>query len=151
MKSVTYDETKYVLVPFIPTQDMINDARQYSALSHATFEGRYNAYISARPDDLPGVVMDTGEPVAWLHHTSVGNLIFHSASYVRDYNVDTACMQPLFTHPAPDAIAIVKAALEAAEKIVTDLGDRADDSGTWVYVDAIHAISPQSVLDGLNK
>jgi hypothetical protein len=101
MKSVTYDETKYVLVPLIPTVDMMVDARVYNARAgaDATIQGEYCAMLAAVPESLSG---GSGEfrSVTGLYGIAHGT--------------------ELFTHPTPDPAAIIRATIEAAANVCNE-------------------------------
>ncbi len=149
MKTVTYDPAIYRLAPIEPSDDMQQDGalaiRFDTTAINKIWTGNkvYRAMLAAMPDDLPGVTTHSGEPVGYMvpyarieqdgSRCDEGE-IFVDASDVGPYEKKVGF--PLFTHPAPDALAIIKATLEAAIQ--------AADTRSY---DAIRAIDPQSILD----
>jgi hypothetical protein len=59
--------------------------------------------------------------------------------------------EPLLEHPAPDALAIVKAALEESARSLYDGGADGDIYDVGYRAQRIRAINPKSILDGMNK
>lgn len=62
MKTVTFDENKYKLVPIEPTDEICAAGREPSKTFSWTYAACYTAMIAAAPDALPGVIEHKQQP-----------------------------------------------------------------------------------------
>lgn len=100
MKTITFDEAVYKLVPVDPTWEITVAAHG----ADRTLVAAYAAMLAAVPDDLPGVVEHSGEPCAWFEKSSN-----FKDTWFLVYKPNTiAETKPLFDHPPaqPDTTAL---------------------------------------------
>lgn len=115
MKTITYSEDIYKLVPIDSTgaMDDAGLARLPDGCMYIDAERCYNSMLAAVPDTLPGVVVHSGEPVAYMwQHDESGRI-----GFIDQWQVDNGfwesnprlhLVSPLFTHPPaqPDTTAL---------------------------------------------
>ena len=197
--TVTFDTNLHKIVPVDPTPEMSAAGFCVNEAEHDP-SGVYRAMLAAVPDDLPGVVVHSGEPVAWLRDTVDGSFFATTCPACEGYKGKN---DPLFTHPPalPDtewhdgkvetegmhasafvkvwgdagggdagrtalakyayalgakseqdnALAIMRAALESAAKVCDNVNNHDNPMTASDCADAIRAIEPQSIIDGMRK
>ena len=174
MKTITYNPAVYKLVPIEPDVRMkaigcasiseVTSDNCGERVTPSTYDAQYvyEQMVSQSLDNTPGVVTHSGEPVAyaWYHR---GNVNFDDQGDLSLFDDEKGTPIPLFTHPEPDALAIVKATLEAAilacEKESDYYAERDNDiapelqataaTGCDSCVDSLYNINPQGILDSL--
>lgn len=162
----SFDDAVYKIVPIEPADIQIAGlcrgyVNGFLMASESTtgdgFKQGYADMLAAVPDDLPGVTTHSGEPSAFMvpfRYSSEDEIAYalDHANDGKEYLLDRCkdCgmewmgeIVDLFTHPAPDAITIIKAALESAAVICDNR-----DIASWC-AQAIRAIDPQSIIKGM--
>lgn len=128
MKTITFDEAIYRLVPVEATGDMfraagkIDDECFAGGNDHgASDEQIYDAMLAAVPDDLPGVVVHSGEPAAFVDESDDG--VFADLLMGKD-GIHVKRGDLLFTHPPaqPDTAALQARIAELEAQLAAQAG-----------------------------
>ena len=100
-KTITFDPAVYKLVPIEPTEEMLREGRYSSDLpssSDISFRDVYQSMHAAMPDDMPGVVVHSGEPCGWRKFKT-DECGENYTAYSDDEPKVMGRWEPVFDHP----------------------------------------------------